>query len=89
MDASVGIFQTKERDLIVMFSMKLIKYINYLKDLDKKVLIASHTDGSSERLGSVLADHGLVIPEIKLGSEALAINKSKVYRIKIAIRNRL
>ena len=64
---------------------EVIKYINYLKDLDKKVLIASHTDGSSERLGSVLADHGLVIPEIKLGSEALAINKSKVYRIKLPL----
>jgi len=64
---------------------EVVKYINRLKASNKKVLVASHTSGSSERLGSVLSDHGLELSEIKLGTNALSINNSTAFRVTLPL----
>ena len=63
---------------------------NHLKKLAKlgqKVLLASWTDGSSERMGGVIADHDLVIGSIKAVDDIAALKPGQIKRIVLPIEN--
>jgi len=57
------------------------KHIKSLRDSGQKVWVASWTQGSSERLGSVLNDHGLLIGEINNGTAAREMRPDLVIHI--------
>ncbi len=62
----------------------------HLKKLAKsgqKVLLASWTDGSSERLGGVFADHELVIGSIDAASDIAKLSAGNIKRIVLPIEN--
>lgn len=60
-------------------------YVQTLKNSKKRILIAAWTEGSSERLGSVLEDHGLIAAQELRGVEALKIPLGQVRRIILPI----
>lgn len=63
---------------------------NHLKKLAKsgqKVLLASWTDGSSERLGGVFADHELVIGSIGAADDIAGLATGQIKRIVLPIEN--
>ena len=57
------------------------RHIKSLRDSGQKVWVASWTQGSSERLGSVLNDHGLLIGELHNGTAAREMRPGEVKRI--------
>ncbi len=62
----------------------------HLKNLAKagqKVLLASWTDGSSERLGGVFADHELVIGSIDAAADIGTLSSGQIKRIVLPIEN--
>jgi len=60
-------------------------YVQYLKNNKKRILIAAWTEGSSERLGSVLEDHGVVAHQELRGPEAIKEPLGSVRRIILPI----
>ena len=60
-------------------------YVQFLKNNKKRILIAAWTEGSSERLGSVLDDHGLITHQELRGPEALKIPIGSARRIILPI----
>ena len=60
-------------------------YVQTLKNDKKRILIAAWTEGSSERLGSVLADHNVTAPQEANGAEALNTPIGSVRRIILPI----
>ena len=60
-------------------------YVQHLKSNKKRILIAAWTEGSSERLGSVLADHNLTVPQELRGPEALGAPIGSVRRVILPI----
>ncbi len=57
------------------------KHIKSLRDMGQKVWVASWTQGSSERLGSVFNDHGLLIGTADNGMAARELRPGEVKRI--------
>ena len=64
-------------------------YVQFLKNNKKRILIAAWTEGSSERLGSVLDDHGLIAHQVLRGPEALKIPTGSARRIILPIEQGL
>jgi len=60
-------------------------YVQSLKNNKKRILIAAWTEGSSERLGSVLSDHGLIASQELRGPEALKTPIGSIRRIILPI----
>lgn len=56
-------------------------HISELQAQKKRVILASWTQGSSERLGSVFEDHGVVIGQKMHGQDALTIPKGSLCRL--------
>jgi transcription-repair coupling factor (superfamily II helicase) len=59
----------------------VVEHIGALKTDGRVVLLASWTDGSSERLGSVLSDHGLDVPLLKRSAKILELAPGTVHRV--------
>ncbi|MEE9273630.1 MAG: transcription-repair coupling factor [Robiginitomaculum sp.] len=62
----------------------------HLRDLvsqKRKVLLASWTKGSSERMGGVFADHDLIIGSFESGRDVSAQNAGEIKRIILPIEN--
>jgi transcription-repair coupling factor (superfamily II helicase) len=62
-------------------------HIKSLAQSGQKVLLASWTAGSSERMGGVFADHNLVIGEIDGSHEASALKPGAIKRVILPIEN--
>ena len=60
-------------------------YVQTLKNSKKRILIAAWTEGSCERLGSVLADHNLIASQEPSGAGALKTPIGSVRRIILPI----
>ena len=60
-------------------------YVRDLRAAKKRVLLASWTQGSTDRLGNVLEDHGLVTQLDVRGADALKIPQGSVRRIILPI----
>ena len=60
-------------------------HIQALKSSDKRIFIAAWTQGSSDRLGSVLEDHGVIAAVVTRGPDALNIPPATVRRIILPI----
>ena len=63
---------------------------NHLRELAKsgqKVLLASWTDGSSERMGGVFADHDLVTGSISTAADMAKLAPGQIKRIVLPIEN--
>ena len=63
----------------------LVHYVNTIKGKKKRVLIAAWTDGSSDRLGSVLSDHNLITSQAPTGPQAMSLELGKVQRVILPI----
>lgn len=63
----------------------VVDHIRVLKAAKKRVLLASWTQGSADRMGSVLEDHGLETALITRGPEAMDIPKGAVSRVLLPI----
>jgi len=63
----------------------VIDHIKALKNDRKTVLIAAWTQGSVERLGSVLEDHDLAVGLLDTGDEALALPQGQIKRVILPI----
>ena len=72
--------QERQTDGVNVFD-EAASYIKSLRDDGQKVWVASWTEGSSERLGSVLNDHGLLIGDVKNGMAAREMRPGEVKRI--------
>ena len=57
------------------------KHVAQLRKDDRVVLLASWTEGSSERLASVLGDHGLATPLLASGGRVLELEGGTVHRV--------
>lgn len=57
-------FSTERRTEGVNVFQKTAEYINSLLDNKDRIILATWSAGSSERMGAVLADHGLVIGSV-------------------------
>ncbi|PHR61841.1 MAG: transcription-repair coupling factor [Robiginitomaculum sp.] len=63
---------------------------NYLKDLaqsGQKTILASWTTGSSERMGSVFADHNLVIGSLETAKDIETLASGQIKRVVLPIEN--
>ncbi len=56
-------------------------HVKNLQDQKKTVIIASWTDGSSERLASVFTDHGLSMSVLERGPDMLNLPPSSIRRV--------
>ena len=63
----------------------LVDHVRHLRGEKKKVLLASWTQGSADRMGSVLEDHGLETDLVTRGPDALAIPQGSVRRVLLPI----
>jgi len=63
----------------------VVKYVRDLKSAKKNVLIAAWTEGSAERLGNVLEDHGLSVRLERQGTKALSADLGTMKRIILPI----
>jgi len=63
----------------------LADHVRALRHDKKRVLLASWTQGSADRMGSVLEDHGLETDLVKRGPDALAIPQGSVRRVLLPI----
>ena len=63
----------------------VVDYVQSLKAAKKRILIAAWTEGSTERLGSVLEDHNLIASQESRGPDAMAIAPGTVRRIILPI----
>lgn len=63
----------------------LSDHVQHLKNNKKRILIVAWSEGSCERLGSVLEDHGVIAPIELRGPEALQIPIGSVRRIILPI----
>ncbi|NNC37636.1 MAG: transcription-repair coupling factor [Acidimicrobiales bacterium] len=62
----------------------------HLKDVAKtgqRLLVASWTAGSSERMGGVFADHGLVIGELDKAGDFASVQPGQIKRVILPIEN--
>lgn len=65
----------------------VVDHVRSLKNVKKRILIAAWTEGSSERLGSVLADHNLIASQEHRGPDALAVPLGTVRRVILPIEH--
>ncbi len=63
------------------------KHLKKLAKSGQKVLLASWTDGSSERLGGVFADHDLVIGSIDAAGDIAGLKPGQIKRIVLPVEN--
>jgi len=63
------------------------RHLKKLAKSGQKVLLASWTDGSSERLGGVFADHDLVIGSIDVATDIAKLAPGHIKRIVLPIEN--
>jgi transcription-repair coupling factor (superfamily II helicase) len=79
---------TKERQTEgVNIFEEAAQYLQTLSHKGQKVLLASWTQGSSERMGSVFADHNLVIGEITVANEIERLSKGDIKRVVLPVEN--
>ncbi len=74
-------FSAERRSEGVNIFAEAAGYINELMASKKRVWLASWTQGSSERLGTVLADHELVLGAANNGEAARAVQPGEARRI--------
>ena len=65
----------------------LVEHVRAQASAGKRVLLACWTQGSAERMGSVLEDHGLMTELCVRGPDALAIPKGSVRRVLLPIEH--
>lgn len=63
----------------------VVEYVRSLSAAKKTVLIAAWTEGSTDRLGSVLGDHGLSVGLERSGSAALSAKGGTIQRVILPI----
>jgi transcription-repair coupling factor (superfamily II helicase) len=63
----------------------VVDHIKALQRDNKRVLLAAWTEGSADRLGSVMEDHGLIAEISRRGPDALAIPQGSVRRVLLPI----
>lgn len=63
----------------------VVEHVKALRAAKKRVLLASWTQGSTDRLGNVLEDHGLVTQQDVRGPDALKIPQGSLRRIVLPI----
>lgn len=74
-------FSTERRTEGVNVFEAVVEHIHALKADKKRVLIAAWTEGSTDRLGHVLEDHGQITALEKRGPDALSIPVGQVRRV--------
>ena len=65
----------------------VVDYVRTLKNSKQRILIAAWTEGSSERLGSVLEDHNLIASQENRGPDALTVPIGTVRRVILPIEH--
>ena len=63
----------------------VVAHVEALREQGRAVLLASWTDGSSERLGSVLADHGLDVSRLRDTGRSLELSGGTVARVVLPV----
>ncbi len=84
--AARGFAQERQTDGVNIFEV-VTEHLQELAHQGQKTILASWTQGSSERMGGVFADHGLVLGSVDSATDMEAAPKGQIKRIVLPIEN--